>query len=131
MATTSWYYNRVTGQVFSASGAEKYALDKSIMLEKLPGVSKYLWGPYATQAEAQAAAAQYPATAPTALAAVPTPGDVADKVLGTVGPVLVRVGEVVAGVVLLAIAANVILKQTTGVDVAGGAARAARTVGRV
>jgi hypothetical protein len=44
----------------------------------------------------------------------------------TIVKLVPRVLEAAAGIVLLAIAANVILKQVTGVDVAGSAVRATR-----
>lgn len=129
----SWYYSRATGRVFEATGLEKVALDTDIMVQNHGGLLvRVIYGPYSTQAEAQAAAAQYPTLGSTVTQAAGQVGgtlnplNTADAVFAKLAPFLVRVGEVVAGIVLLAIAANVILKQTTGVDVAGGTARAAR-----
>lgn len=59
--------------------------------------------------------------------------DVTGAITGAVNTVVKlvpRVLEAVVGIVLLAIAANAILKQTTGVDVAGTAKRAGKTAAK-
>jgi hypothetical protein len=129
----SWYYSTATGRIFEATGLEKTALDLDIMVQNKSTLPHILFGPFASQTEAQAFAASHPATGLAGAVTGPVNQlgtglaglNPVDKVLGAVGPILVRIGEVVAGIVLLAIAANVILKQTTGVNPAGAAKRAA------
>ena len=135
----SWYYNRSLGDIFEATGPIKWTIDREIDLEKTlakAGRPQVFFGPFATQADAQ-----------TFKAANPSILDRARDVAGNLNPVndvtsaitsftntivklWIRVAEAAVGIVLLAIAANAILKQTTGIDPAGSAIGAGKKVGK-
>lgn len=120
----SWYYDQVNGQIAERTGFDKWLIDRDIWTMKhdpIPGQTIY--GPFATQAEAEAFKASHPSGVAGVLG-IPS----ASQVTSEVAALLVRIGEIALGIVLLAIAANVILKQSTGVDV-GAAGR--RAVGKV
>lgn len=131
----SWYYWANTGEIHEATGGMKWFLDREIDLEKAAagaGVPQKTYGPFATQDEAQAFASTHPSWLSQGKQVLGQAGQALDVpgALTSLGNTLVklvnRALEAVAGIVLLAIAANVILKQTTGVDVAGRAARAGK-----
>lgn len=117
----SWYYNQAGGQIFEATGATKWGVDQTIFVQKndpVPG--QIIYGPFTTQAQAQTAKDAH---------AVPSLNPITDAqtaLSSTVGSYFVRGAEIVLGVVLIAIALNAILKQTTGVDVGGAAVRAGK-----
>ncbi len=124
----SWYYYRNTGQIHEATGVLKWTTDREIDLEKAAadvGVPQKVYGPFATQQQAETFKAGNPSWVDQAKQAA---GDVGQAVNGipnavtnfgnTLVKLVNRMLEAFAGVVLLAIAANVILKQVSGVDVA-------------
>lgn len=125
----SWYYNHTDGQVFQLTGALKWAQDREIALEEQAakvGVPQFNFGPFATQADAEKFKAAHPSVATQAQGAIT---DVTGAITGfgnQLVKMLNRILEAITGIVLLAIAANIILKQTTGVDVAGHAIKAGK-----
>ena len=133
----SWYYNRTTGDVYQATGVMKWTTDREITLEKGAaatfGTPQTLFGPFATRADAEAAKQANPSLPDQAKAAIARPVTDVTSAIAGFGNQLVKVGlrlaEAAVGIVLLAIAANVILKQLTGVDVAGSAVRAGKQAG--
>lgn len=125
----SWYYTSATGNVFQATGASKFTIDRSIFVQKhdlVPG--QLVYGPFGTEAQAQAAAGVHPpiSLSSTVSALNPVAGVTAD-----IAGYFVRAAEIILGVVLIAIALNAILKETTGVNVAGKIAHAGVKAGEV
>lgn len=133
----SWYYHQTYGEVVEETGWRKWLQDREIDQEKIAaaaGVPQTWFGPFATQAQAQAFGSTHPSLTDQAKAAVQAPiQDLTGAVTAAVNTAVklwVRVAEAAVGIVLLAIAANAIVKQTTGVDAAGAAARAGKTAGK-
>jgi hypothetical protein len=124
VADMSWYYSSVTGAVYEQTGALAAITNANILVERhdpVPG--QYVWGPFATEDAALAAKAKHPPLPNPVTAVGSAVTGAASSVAGQVGAYVVRILEGVAGIVILAIALNVILKQSTGVDVASSAAR--------
>jgi hypothetical protein len=133
----SWYYNRANGTVFEATGFQKQVTDAQIMLEKgqaALGVPELFYGPFATQADANAFAANNPTYQSEAAKAVQAPvTDVTSAIAAAANTAVrlsMRVLEGAVGIVLLAIAANAVIKRTTGVSPAGEAVKAGKTAGK-
>lgn len=117
----SWYYNSVNGAIVELTGVAAAAMNAEIAVMKhdpIPG--QIVWGPYSTREGALAAKAAHPASIAPEPVHIPNP-------LSTIGAdvqaMFVRALEAIAGIVLLAIAANIILKELTGIDAAGTARR--------
>src|SRR5262245_40037467 len=105
----SWWYNQTVGSVFEKSGAEGAALKAAVWTQEhdpIPG--QWLYGPFGTQAEAEAVKAAHPPI--TAVV-----GGAIGSGIDQLGVLLLRLAEAALGIVLLAIAFQAILKQTTGV----------------
>jgi hypothetical protein len=127
----SWYYNKLAGEVFEATGWLKFTTDREIDLEKgaaALGVPQTYFGPFATKANAEAYKTANPAVIPTiekgAQKIAAAPGDVqgfvsqlTNNITHNAEQLVIRVLEAAVGIVLLAIALNVILKQATGKDI--------------
>lgn len=68
----SWYYTSWDGQIFEMTGAQKFIQDRQINVGNATGWAltggKAEYGPFATQADAQKAKDQHPATGPLAAA---------------------------------------------------------------
>ena len=127
-----WYWDSATHTAIEADGARAAVLNTQVMVgahDLIPGQRWY--GPYATQAAAQAAGAKLPTSPFTGPDLSGLTGPVIDSVpsLSSIEGYFVRGAEIIAGVVLMAIAANAILRSSTGVDVGAkvksGATRAA------
>ncbi len=138
----SWYYSQPTGDVSQLCGWEKWSMDREIQLQQAAakaGVPQNMFGPFATQAQAEQAKQQNPSWPDQAAKTVQGPvTDVTSAITAFANQVYkltIRLAEAAVGIVLLAIAANVILKQTTGVDVARttvrGVKKAGQTAGKV
>lgn len=122
----SWYYSQVTGSVSELTGTDKWLMDREIQLEQASakvGVPEVLWGPFTTQQEAQTFAQAHPSVQKAVTAPVTDVTSAITSFSNTLVKLFTRLAEAAVGVVLLAIAANVILKQTTGFDAAGTAIR--------
>lgn len=142
----SWYYELATGDIFERTGFLKWETDREIDREKLVaaipgGFPQHVFGPFATRDEAQAFKSTHPSVVDQAKAgvkaaenAVQQPVHDVTSAIAAVGNQLVKLGlrlvEAAVGIVLLAIAANAIIKQATGVDVAGAAVRAGKKTGK-
>jgi len=122
----SWWYNQIRGTTFSAGTVEEVALKASVWSQEhdpVPG--QWLYGPFPDQAGAEAAKAAHPPIS----SAIPTPGDIAGAInsgVSQIGAFAVRAAEAVLGIVIIAVALNVIFRQATGVDLAAKGAKAAR-----
>jgi hypothetical protein len=130
----SWYYDRGSGNIVELTGQAKWMADTEISLEKLDPIVPQVWfGPYNTQAEAETFKTANPSVVDQAKTAADTASKVIPDVAGsltqfgnTLVKLSIRFAEAAVGIVLLAIAANAILKQTTGVDVAKTTAKAGK-----
>jgi len=129
----SWYYNITTGRVVELTGALKFFQDREIALEEHAaqlGAPQFNFGPFPTQADADAFKTAHPSAVDQAKGAVQSvTGDVSGAVANFGNQLVklaIRFAEAAVGVVLLAIALNVVLKQATGVDVAGSAVKAGK-----
>jgi hypothetical protein len=134
----SWYYNITTGNIVELTGTLKFFQDREIGLEEHAaqlGAPQFNFGPFPTQADAQAFKTAHPSAVDQAKGAVQgVAGDVSGAVANFGNQLVklsIRFAEAAVGVVLLAIALNVILKQATGVDVAGSAVKAGKTAAAV
>lgn len=129
----AWYWDAQTHRAIEATGADAQVLNFQVSVgSHLPLVNRRWYGPYATQADAQAAGAHLPTSS------IPGPdvSGVTGPVIGaagnlgsigaTVADYFVRAAEIVAGVVILAIALNAIIRSSTGVDVAQKTRRGAQ-----
>lgn len=117
--STSWYYFSLNGKVGTATGLGKLAIDQQILLQAVDPFPGKIYGPYSTQAAAEAAKAAHPSVT----SQLPTPGNVE----ATIETYFGRVAEAILGVVLLAVAANALIKGVTGISPAGVAGKAAAT----
>jgi len=137
----SWYYRLDTGEVFEATGLLKWSTDREIGLEKLAG-TRIIYGPWGARAEADTFAAAHPSFLShiqdqarnlqnQVQQAIPDIPGAITAATNTAVKLSIRFAEAAVGIVLLAIAANAILKQATGVDVAGTAVRTGKKAARV
>lgn len=131
----SWYYDAQNDKVFEATGAQSNLLDGEIKLEETGaavGVPQLFFGPFATQQEAQQTQAQHKTLLDQVKANNPlnAASDAVKGIVDTAVKLVTRILEAAAGIVLLAIAANAILHQTTGVDVAGGVKKVTKTAAK-
>lgn len=133
----SWYYHQTYGEIVEYTGWQKFLQDREIDQEKLAakvGIPQSWFGPFATQAEAQAFKTGHPSAIDQAKAVAAQPIAGVEQAIANFGNTIVklstRLAEAAVGIVLLAIAANVILKQLTGVDVAGSAVRTTKKAGK-
>lgn len=136
----SWYYNRQTligDSIFEATGWQKWATDREVDLEKAAaaaGVPQMLFGPFATRPDAETFRSAHPGPQAGAAAVgqgVTDVGSALNTFTKTLAQIYLRTAEIAVGIVLLAVALNAILKQTTGVNVAATAKRAGVTAARV
>lgn len=123
----SWYYNSSTGEIAEFTGWQKWLEDREITLEKATSTQTH-YGPFASQADAQAYKTAHPSVVDRAKqAATGAVTDVTSAITGATNTFVklsIRVLEAAVGIVLLAVAFNAILKQTTGVDAIGAARKA-------
>jgi hypothetical protein len=135
----SWYYNRNLGTVVEFTGVTAWTLNGNIEfekgLEKQFGLPRIWYGPFNTRDEAVAAQTAHPSALDeakaTAQKAIPDVAGAITQATNTAVKLGMRLAEAAVGIVLLAIAANAILKQTTGVDVAKTAAKAGKKAATV
>lgn len=129
-----WYYNKESGAVAQYTGWQEVAMKAEITAEKLVPATEVFFGPFATQQEAQNFKNANPSVVDKATQAIQAPvTDVTSAVAGAVNTLVklsVRLAEAAVGIVLLAIAFNAILKQTTGVDAVGSARKAGKTAAK-
>lgn len=128
----SWYYNQASGVVFQSSGVEAAALNAQILVMKhdpIPGQT--YWGPYATEAAAQAAKAAH-TPLPVTIDAVKSSIIPSTKtVLTAVEGWAVRFLEVAVGIVLLAVAAHAIISSGSAGESAATLAKAAASAVKI
>lgn len=138
-------------QTFFSDGSSSWAVGtaRAGFAHPVPTANEIVFGPYPSQAAAQQAVdghtfdqarqKYYGSNVSRGPGGIPVPGVQAPGVpsgLAAIGGFFsslgdphtwLRVAEVLAGLILLAVGLNAILKQSAGVDLAGGAARAARS----
>jgi hypothetical protein len=112
----SWYYNDVTGQVFEETGAGAVAQNANDAIGSASGwlVGDKTYGPYATQAQAQAAKTANPPTGLTK--AVDTVGSVVSNglnlpTLSNLRDLVMRSVKVIIGALLIIVGVNSLLKN--------------------
>jgi len=126
----AWYWDAQRHVAIEATGTEASVLNTQVAVgSHLPLLDRRWYGPYATQADAQAAGAHLPTSSIPGPDVSGVTGPVIDAVpnlSSTIADYFVRAAEVVAGVVILAIAINALIRSSTGVDVAQKTRRGAQ-----
>ena len=126
----SWYYHQSNGDIVELTGWQAAAQNTEITLEaaaaKVSPSPQYWYGPFGSQAEAQAFKTAHPSVVAQIQGTISgVESNVVSPAVNVAVKLTIRLAEAAVGIVLLAVAANAILKQTTGVDVARTARRAA------
>jgi len=132
MVLMSWYYNDVTGEVFQETGVAAIAENVNIKIGSASGwlFGDKTYGPYPTQAQAQAQKNAHPPTGiaskiHSALSGATTAATGVGDFLGrlTQASTWIRVGEVLLGLALIIVG---LAKLTTAVPAATKIASAIR-----
>lgn len=115
----SWYFDDYNGQIFQRTGVQKWLEDREIQLEKSPlsPGNQHVFGPYATQAEAQAFKNAHPPHGP--LVTINSAGaglkDIGSGLLPTLTNTrqfMVRLAEGVLGLALILVGLAHLIQNT-------------------